>query len=700
MVNRVAVAQLRERTQQLDVILQTVEDGITVQDRDGRLVYANAAGARLIGYDSPEALLAAPVSEVMARFEVYAEDGRPIAPDAFPGRQVLLGKRPPEQVLGFRIRSTGEEYWSTVKAAPILDETGEVVLAVNVFADMTARKRAEEERERLLASERAARVHAQELQRFFSFLAEAGRVLASSLDYETTLSSVAHLAVPHIADWCAIHIVEEDGSVQQLAVAHVDPAKVRLARELEERYPFDPDAPSGAAHVLRTGLPEIVEEIPDEMLVEVIEDPELLEIIRDLGLTSTMVVPLIAREQTLGALTLVSAESGTRFTVSDLALAQELAARAALAVDNARLYRRSVRTAAEQSAILEHMADGVVMLNGSGTVVYMNRVGLEILGGSPVNDSLTSLIANQHMRMRSVDLPEQESALGRALHGEVVLNAERTLDRPDGREIVVRLSTSPIRGEDGTIMGAVGVFHDITAERMLEQEKEAFLAAAAHDLKTPLAAVKGLAQIMQRRLKRLDTPDATRLAHSMEQIDDAVTRMNRLVNDLLDASRLQMGRPLDLNLAPVDLVTLIHRIVREFRHGASHHTLLVDCSSPEVVGQWDADRLDRVFSNLISNAIKYSPDGGEIAISIETAREDDGPVAVVTVRDEGIGIPEADLERIFERFFRAGNVQSHIPGTGLGLASARYITEQHGGSIGVRSREGEGTTFEVRLPMA
>jgi len=143
------------------------------------------------------------------------------------------------------------------------------------------------------------------------------------------------------------------------------------------------------------------------------------------------------------------------------------------------------------------------------------------------------------------------------------------------------------------VVGAVGVFHDITAERMLEQQKEAFLAAAAHDLKTPLSTVKGLAQVMQRRLSRLEMPDSDRLARSMDQIDDAVTRMNRLINDLLDASRLDMDQPLELNLAPVDLVALIGRIVRESRHNTNRHHIRLDPDVTELVGTWDGDRLDR-----------------------------------------------------------------------------------------------------------
>ncbi|MDQ3942789.1 MAG: SpoIIE family protein phosphatase, partial [Actinomycetota bacterium] len=189
---------------------------------------------------------------------------------------------------------------------------------ISVIEDITERKRVEQ------------------AQRF---LAEAGASLSSSLDYRTTLACVARLAVPYLADWCVVDILEEDGSLDRLAVAHQDPEKVALVHELRERYPPDPDAPRGVAQALRTGRPEFVPEIPESLLDEAAQDAEHREILRGLGLKSYMIVPLVARGRTLGAISLVSAESGRRYRQADLELAEELARRAALAVDNARLYR-------------------------------------------------------------------------------------------------------------------------------------------------------------------------------------------------------------------------------------------------------------------------------------------------------------------------------------------------------------------------
>ncbi|MFL6255422.1 MAG: ATP-binding protein [Pyrinomonadaceae bacterium] len=178
-------------------------------------------------------------------------------------------------------------------------------------------------------------------ERRATFLAEATTLLSSSLDYEKTLEAVAHAAVPWVADWCGVDILGEDGEVRRLAVAHVDPAKVEWARELSERYPYEPDAPHGVAAVLRTKRSELYAEIPDELLVASAKDEEHLRIMRELGFTSVMVVPLATQGRAFGAITFVTAESGRGYGAEDLAFAEDLARRAALAVENARLYRQA-----------------------------------------------------------------------------------------------------------------------------------------------------------------------------------------------------------------------------------------------------------------------------------------------------------------------------------------------------------------------
>jgi signal transduction histidine kinase len=256
--------------------------------------------------------------------------------------------------------------WSEVRCSPL--PGGELLV---VWSDVTERHRA------------AETLH---------YVAEVSRILSTSLDYEQTLDSLAHAVVPRLADWCSVEMLEDDGDVLQLALAHADPARVEWARELRRRYPPDADAPHGARHVIRTGEPELIPEVTEELLVAGTRDAEHLRIVRALGLVSAMTVPLTARGATLGALTLVSGESGRRYTPADLELAMEIAARSALAVDNARLFRDSEQARVllqDQASELEAQAEELQV-----QAAEMEEVQTELeLTNSELRDSNEALLA-------------------------------------------------------------------------------------------------------------------------------------------------------------------------------------------------------------------------------------------------------------------------------------------------------------------
>ena len=236
--------------------------------------------------------------------------------------------------------------------------------------------------------------------------------------------------------------------------------------------------------------------------------------------------------------------------------------------------------------------------------------------------------------------------------------------------------------------------------RQALRTRDEFLASASHDLKNPLASIKATAQLMQRRLERSETLDVARLQDGLQRIDGIVTRAGGLVDELLDLTRLHMGRPLDLERSPTDLVELAREVIAEQQPNTERHTLSLETSEHQLVGLWDARRLRRVLTNLIDNSIKYSPQGGRVVVALRREAEPDGRQwACVEVRDEGIGIPADELDRIFERFHRASNVEGRIGGTGIGLASARHILENHAGTLSVSSQEGVGSTFTLRLPI-
>jgi serine phosphatase RsbU (regulator of sigma subunit) len=252
-------------------------------------------------------------------------------------RQLMEGKA----ITNYRTvrqRKDGTQVDVALTLSPIRDDDGAVVGMAGIIRDISDELEIERERVRLLEQETKARRRAEELERRASFLVEIHTALDSSLDYEVVLRRLAHITVPRIADWCAIHMRADDGSIQRLAVAHSDPKQERFAWELEDRYPTDPNAPQGVPEVLRTGKAELYPEITEEMVREGARDAEHLEILLELGLRSAMLVPLRARGQTLGVVTLVSAESGRVYTGDDLDFASAMGRRAALSVDNARLH--------------------------------------------------------------------------------------------------------------------------------------------------------------------------------------------------------------------------------------------------------------------------------------------------------------------------------------------------------------------------
>jgi len=349
-------------------------------------------------------------------------------------------------------------------------------------------------------------------------------------------------------------------------------------------------------------------------------------------------------------------------------------------------------------AVIERIPVGVIIVDASGNVVFVNEMGRRISGELPREHAPVAeqagdyAIRDPHTRQ---ELSPAETPIGRAVAGEVVEDFESIFVPPgETEERWVRVSATPLRLEDGTIEGAVAIFADVTEERAVEQRRVNFLAAAMHDLKTPLTAIKGYTQILQRQLARNGalTPEAA--GRSLNQIDTTVTRMSGLISELLDVTRLRMGERITLTRGTMDLVTLVRRVTDRYRELAPDHEFELQATET-VVGNWDEARLERVLDNLMSNAVKYSDEGTCISVTVDQ----DGDAAVVVVRDQGVGIPEQDLPRIFERFFRGSNAADEA-GLGVGLSGVRQLIEQHQGTVAVNSAVGEGTEFTIRLPLA
>jgi PAS domain S-box-containing protein len=665
---------------ELRTIVAGLSDAVTIQSPDGQMLFANAEAAGALGFPSVAELMATPPADVVRRFELLDEEGAPLPPDRLPTRAALGGGRPPPTVIRFRVRQTGEQRWSILTSSPIFDEQQKLRCVVNIFRDITAQKRSEVT---------------------LRFLAEASAIFAGSLDQQTTLRSLARLAVPHVADWCAIDLLEEDGHIEQVAVAHVDPAKIELARAIRQQYPPDPDAPHGVPNVIRTGEAEMVPEITDEMLAATARSADHYQVMIAFDIRSYIVVPLTARGKILGALTLVATESQRRFDEADLALARELASRAALAVDNARLHEDAQRLAAVHAArreaevarlrtqqILDSIREPFFVLDGSFRFIYVNAQAAE-LAGAPRESLLGESVWDKMPQLRGTDA---ERAYRRALSsGNPV-----SYDVPE-----------PIDGEwyevhvYPTLDGVSVAYRDVSARKRAEDalddhakelarsnaELEQFAYVASHDLQEPLRMVASYTQLLARRYRgKLDSDADEFIQYAVE----GVTRMQGLIRDLLEFSRVgTRGR----SFATIPITAALGRALDNLRAAIEESGARITAGAlPTIWG--DEAQLAQVFQNLIGNAIKFR---GEGPPEVNVSAERKGQEWQVCVEDKGIGIAPEFAARIFVIFQRLHS-RSEYPGNGIGLAICKKIVERHGGRIWVESEPGRGARFYFTLP--
>ena len=456
---------------------------------------------------------------------------------------------PHEGELEIRTASGSRRVWHFTISAPGHLQDGRQFLA-SMATDVTDRRRSEE----------SAR-----------FLADVSAALAALEDYQPTLEHVAQLAVPYFADWCGVDLKQSDGTLARLAVQHIDPSKIELAKELHRRFPPDPDSPHGILAVIRSGNPVLVPVITDEMLVAAIQEPERLALVRELGLRSYLCVPLKARGETIGALTFAMAESGRVLTAQELSLAQDLAGRATIAIENARLYQE----------------------------------------------------------LREAD-----------------------------------------------------------------RRKDEFLAMLAHELRNPLAPISNALYILG--LQPAQSASAEQARAMMER---QVQHMVRLVDDLLDVSRIMRGK-IELQKETIILNDVVSRAIETVQPviDGLGHRLQVSLPDPPVRIKVDPVRMSQVLANLLNNAAKYTERGGQIWLDGEAHN---GEVHL-RVRDSGIGIEPGMLRHIFELFAQADHSRQRAHGgLGIGLTLVRRLVELHGGTVEAQSNGlGQGSEFSVRLPRA
>jgi PAS domain S-box-containing protein len=525
-----------------------------------------------------------------------------------------------------------------------------------------------------------------------AFLAEAGSLISSSLHYETTLQAVASLMVPEMADWCAIDILDRDGQVRRLAVAHVDPGKVALAHEMRRRHPVDLDAATGLAKVLRTREAEFYPEVTAEMIERTVPDPDYRRILHELHLRSVMIVPLVARDRVIGAITLVGAESGRIFNEADLVFARSLAYRAAFAIDNARLFEDARNS--ERALHLALQAANAWSWEYSPAMGFLSRSRdvSDLYGNVPL-----TVDATLHQMF-----PEDRERVREMLHA--------ALDQDSEQEAAVRVRSLDgsvrwlwVRGrrvqDTGGTIKVVGVAADITSRKRGEEamqvaERMATLgrlaATVTHEINNPLEAVLQLLYLLR------GEPLTKNGREYLATAENEVGRIAEIVRSTLGyARRSEVPRRLPVHEPLLDAIRLpamkgrSRGVEVRVEHGD-------DCCVTAPPGE-----LRQIFLNLTQNAIDATPAGGTVTVRVRDSRNWTNLKQTgvrVSISDNGTGIRPEDRPRIFaEPFFSTKGDQ----GTGLGLWVTRTLVQKNGGSIRFRSsvRPGRsGTCFSLFLP--
>jgi PAS domain S-box-containing protein len=547
-----------------------------------------------------------------------------------------------------------------ISAAPVRDAHDEIVSAAAIVADVTRRSRSEQQ---------------------LGFLSQANELLDASLDWERTLDAIADLAVPALAGYLVIDLLDEDDELHWVVAVHADPEKTELVRELRASYP-----PTLSTHpiqvALRTGEAQLLPDLQAETAA-MAHDAKHARAIRAIANTSGIVAPLAARGRTLGTISLGTIGGQARFDESDRTMAMELARRISLALDNARLFAE-VQERAHSAQALEYVDDGVILVDEAGIVRLWNptaAISLRRPGVEAVGRPIAELLADwQSLQSRiPVASEPRPGGVSRALTLPVEVEGEERW-----------LSISAVQFTGGTVYA----FRDVTDERAVEQMKTDFVSTVSHELRTPLAAIYGAAMTLQRRDVVVEEPQRDRL---LEVVSSEADRLARIVNDILWASRLESGR-MSIAIERCDAGALATEVVDVLRTRAPEGIEVAITKSrglPPVAA--DPDKLRQILTNLIDNAIKYSPDGGRVGVEIGRS----GSRVRFCVNDEGLGVPPAEQDRIFEKFFRLDpNLTRGVGGTGLGLYITRELVTRMYGRVWVVSDGRSGSSFFLELPLA
>lgn len=560
-----------------------------------------------------------------------------------------------------------------------------------------------------LAIERAhANDEAENARERLRFLNDASGALNAVLDYRETTLRLASILTPALADACAIYLLEDDGLLRKVATQApalgllapdpVDTALRRLIERLETDVEVSADDATCAIGRSVGTLAPVFERQPLSDGAADAGEPGA-----EVTTSQCVAAPLVVRQHALGALYLV-ARPGRAFSDGDLVVVKGLAERAAVAIDNARLYIETQQALASGSAtatqldtIFDATDVGIFVTDANGEYLRINPYGAQLLGLPQNAEERVIALAAPVFEFRTSEgdaIPLERNPLrlartqGRSVEQRIIIHRRDT-----GKDIQALARCTPWLDAHNQIAGAIGVITDITTISELERQKDQFLGIASHELKTPLTSLKILAQLLGRKM---EGSGETRDLEQAKRMQVAITRMERLINDLLDVSRIQEGK-LALNLELTDLGIVASDAIHEQEMLNQRAIRFIAPADADLVVYADAERIYQVLTNLLSNALKYSPATEAVVVRARVTDDE----CLISVHDHGPGVPPEALDHVFDRFFRVPGMQVQSGsgvGLGLGLSISKDIIARHGGRLWVESKLGHGSVFTMALP--
>jgi PAS domain S-box-containing protein len=505
------------------------------------------------------------------------------------------------------------------------------------------------------------------------YLLEIARALTQELDLDKLLGRILKIAVEMLAGQAGLIGLRAEGGGWRVAVSHGMPAAfVKFIENFLKSIPEHDNPEQFDLNAVNQRFNEIT-------------------YAASLGLLTGVGLPLIARQRVVGLLFIFRSYSGV-FSSNDHALLSSFANQAAIAVQNAQLYSQVTEEKTRLSALLDSMADGILILNAENRIERCNPAFSRISGllQEQIIGNTHEAVVQWARRPQGLTLEQAETG-GWPLTPHAVLYVEGDLKRPAGQPTLpVGVSYTPLLSEEGSLLNILATFRDITRFRQADELKSTFVSIISHELKTPVALIKGYVSTL-----RLEDANWKRemIDESLAVIEDEADRLAGLIENLLDASRFQAGA-LVIKRADVNLPDLAIRLAKRMQTQTARHQVTVEFPPDFPIILADETRLEQVLLNLISNAIKYAP-GGEIAIT-GSVRADN---VILCVSDEGPGIAPEDIPHIFDRFYRAPDMARMTKGAGLGLYLARAIIEAHDGRIWVDTIPGKGARICFSLPL-